>query len=120
RHPGVVHVLDVGRLEDGTPYILMEYVEGESLRSRLARLGNLTYEEATRTLRQLASALATVHAAGVIHRDIKPENVMLVPDDVAEGNERPKLLDFGVAYSPKPVPETNGDAWLMGTPAYMS
>ena len=120
RHPGVVHVLDVGRLEDGTPYILMEYVEGESLRSRLLRLGHLTYDEATRTLRQLASALATVHAAGVIHRDIKPENVMLVPDDVAEGNERPKLLDFGVAYAPKPIAQASGDDSLVGTPAYMS
>lgn len=119
RHPGVVHVLDVGHLEDGTPYILMEYLEGESLRDRLFRLRHLSPDEATRMLRQLASALATVHAAGVVHRDIKPENVMLVPDDVAEGNERPKLLDFGIAYAPKPIPEAGPES-LMGTPAYMS
>jgi formylglycine-generating enzyme required for sulfatase activity len=121
RHPGVVHVFDVGALDDGTPYILMEYVEGEVLRDRLRNRGRLSEVEATRILRQLASTLASIHAGGVVHQDLKPENIILVRDDIAEGGERAKLLDFGVARTPSPgAPPSAERLSIVGTPAYMS
>jgi hypothetical protein len=90
RHPSLVAVLDAGRLADGTPWVAMEWVEGESLRARLKREGRVEAREAARLGAAIARGLAEVHAAGLVHRDVKAENVLLGVDGV------PRLSDFGV------------------------
>jgi eukaryotic-like serine/threonine-protein kinase len=125
-HPNVCTVYEVGETEDGRHYIVMEYVEGETLRQRLSR-GPLRLPEALDLAIQVASALAAAHEKGVVHRDIKPANVMLGRDGAV------KVLDFGLAKlteQPAPssvAPEAAGAALVttspglvMGTPAYMS
>jgi tRNA A-37 threonylcarbamoyl transferase component Bud32 len=93
-HPGVVGILDVGALEDGSPFLVIQHVEGESLRTELGR-GPLGAERAAGFVRQLGAALGAAHAAGVVHRDLKPENVML--QRTSDGAETIKLIDFGIA-----------------------
>lgn len=100
-HPGLLTIFNHGQLADGTAYILMEYLEGQSLRAKLAELTavgrRLPVAEVLRIGRQVASALDAVHSRGIVHRDLKPSNIMLVADpDVAAG-ERAKVVDFGLA-----------------------
>ena len=78
-HPNIIEVLDFHSLEDGTPYMVMEYLRGESLAP--ARKGRLSMREAFSIARQMGSALQAAHRAGVVHRDLKPANVFLVPTD---------------------------------------
>ena len=118
-HPHILVIHDFGEL-DGRPFIVSEYVEGDTLRQRLAS-GALPVAEAVAIALQVAAALAAAHARGLIHRDIKPENVMLRPDGYA------KVLDFGLAKLAAPDhPDADGaDArtipgLVMGTPRYMS
>src|SRR6188472_1085151 len=73
--PGVVQIFDFGYHVDGTAYIVMEFLEGESLASRLDRLHLLTVGDALRIARQIAASLAAAHALGIVHRDLKPANV---------------------------------------------
>lgn len=101
QHPGLVTIFNHGQLADGTAYILMEYLEGQSLRAKLAERAaageRLPVADVLRIARQIASAMDAVHRSGVVHRDLKPSNVMLVSDpDVASG-ERAKVVDFGLA-----------------------
>src|SRR5688500_14400976 len=77
RDPGVVQVYDFGFDADGTAYLVMEYLEGESLQARIDRLGAIPPVEAVRIARQIASSLAAAHEQGIIHRDLKPENLYL-------------------------------------------
>jgi len=88
QHPHIVPILQAGEA-DGLPYLVMPYVEGESLRARIGG-GQLQLVEAVRILRGVALALAYAHSRGVIHRDIKPDNVLL-----AAGT--PMVADFGIA-----------------------
>ena len=86
---GLVRIFDHGELEDGTLYILMELLEGESLRARLkGRGGRLPLREALRVGHQIAAAAAAAHARGIVHRDLKPDNVFIVPDRAAPGPAR--------------------------------
>ena len=78
--PGIVQIFDFGYHTDGSAYIVMEFLEGEPLDSRIKRLGRLAAIDALRILRQVASSLAAAHARGIIHRDLKPENIYLVVD----------------------------------------
>lgn len=89
-HPNLVHLLDRGEDADG-PYLVLELVEGENLKSRLRREGALPPVEAARICAQVGRALAYAHGQGVVHRDIKAQNVLLTPDGQA------KLADFGIA-----------------------
>jgi eukaryotic-like serine/threonine-protein kinase len=118
-HPNIVEVLDFDTLPDGTPFLVMEYLCGESLEARLRR-GRLPLAEALALTRQMGSALQAAHRAGVVHRDLKPANVFLVPTD-SEGAERVKLLDFGIS---KMREEGELSVTLtrssLGTPLYMS
>ena len=121
RSPHVVQVLDYGVLGD-TPYIVMEFLCGESLADRLGRLGRLTPGETARLLAPLGPALARAHELGVVHRDLKPENIFIVREGV---HEYTKLIDFGVAkvFSRKfGVTITPGtrEGEIVGTPHYMS
>lgn len=131
-HPGLVKISDHGQLPDGTLYIVMEYLEGQTLRARLdaQRTDGQHFEsdQALELIRQLAETLRVVHAHGVVHRDLKPENIFHVRDPAAMYGERVKILDFGIAKivdqsdvrpndSPGPL-TTVGK--LLGTPTYMS
>jgi serine/threonine-protein kinase len=124
RHPNIIDIIDAGILpEDRTPYLLMEFLEGESLASRLRRLQILDIVEATEIARQTASALAAAHSQGIVHRDLKPDNLFLVPDSLIEHGERVKVLDFGIAKLRGNLAgnsEKTQSGAIMGTPAYMS
>jgi len=119
QHPGLVKVFDFGRAPDGHPFLMMEYIEGETLRAALSRVEHFSVERARRIAHQIAAALAAIHAREIIHRDLKPENVMLVVDDAVEGHERIKLLDFGIARQGTSAAATQPGV-LVGTPAYMA
>ncbi|MFK7984749.1 MAG: protein kinase [Sandaracinaceae bacterium] len=93
-HPNLVQVTDFG-IDGDRPFMVMEYLEGESLRDYLARAGPLPPSRAVAIAAAVLAALRVVHAAGVVHRDIKPGNVFIVWDD--DGQPLPKLLDFGIA-----------------------
>lgn len=81
-HPSVVQISEFGQLPDGLAYIVMEYLDGESLGSRMKRQGGrLSIPEALRLLRQIAAALAAAHAKGIIHRDLKPDDTRSVRSD---------------------------------------
>ncbi|MEO8701958.1 MAG: serine/threonine-protein kinase [Kofleriaceae bacterium] len=117
--PGVVQVFDFGYHVDGTAYIVMELLAGESLAARLDRLGKLSAREALRITRQIAGALAAAHAQSIVHRDLKPENMFLIADGEAVAGERAKLLDFGICkISDDPTLTQTGV--MLGTPVYMS
>jgi serine/threonine protein kinase len=120
--PGIVQIFDFGYHTDGSAYIVMEYLEGEPLDSRLKRLGRLNPFDALRIMRQASSSLAAAHSRGIIHRDLKPENIFLVADREVAGGERPKLLDFGIAKLTNDAESKvkTHTAAIMGTPMYMS
>jgi serine/threonine-protein kinase len=120
-HPGIVQIFDFGYHDDGSAYIVMELLEGESLNARLTRIGRLPPEQASRLCRQVAGALNAAHEAGIVHRDLKPDNIFLVPDPDIVGGERAKVLDFGIAKltGPGDTRKTKTGA-VMGTPVYMA
>ena len=121
-HPNIVEIIDVGYLPDGPPYLMMEFLEGETLQQRLTRVGRLTPPEAVRILDQAASALEAAHAAGIIHRDLKPDNLFIVPDPTTPGLERVKVVDFGIAKleGPGTGDSVRTTGVVLGTPHYMS
>jgi serine/threonine-protein kinase len=119
-HAGIVEVLDFNQLPDGTPYQVLEYLAGESLGARLRR-GPLPVETALDYARQIGSALAAAHRAGVVHRDLKPENIFLCPTDAGGVvAERVKVLDFGISKIRGSQTVKTQDQVLIGTPQYMA
>jgi serine/threonine-protein kinase len=108
-----VEFVDGGALPCRTPYVVLELLEGETLRERLAR-GPLPLDEAIGVAGQVGAALAAAHRAGVVHRDLKPDNVFLCRDATSPG--RAKILDFGLSTSF----DGGGDTELIGTPRYMA
>ena len=124
-HPSIVQVSDFGHAADGTAYLGMEYLRGQSLASRLDKLSEkgqrLPIAMTLQVCVQVSDVLSLAHAQGIVHRDIKPENLMLVADPVAPGGERVKVLDFGIAKlsDDRGGVKTATDQ-VMGTPAYMS
>ncbi|HRI08954.1 MAG TPA: serine/threonine-protein kinase, partial [Nannocystaceae bacterium] len=110
RHPRLVQVLAVGETEEGAPFMAMEFLEGASLEDRL-REGPLGWRAAVEVGIQVADALATLHAAGVIHRDVKPSNVVQVAS--ATGRCSVKVIDLGVAkvLEGSPVRGGGSTAW---------
>ncbi len=120
-HPGIVQVFDIGRLDDGTPYLMMELLQGESLSDVLLRRKKLPQDQAVGVCMHVLDALAAAHRAGVIHRDLKPENVVLVRGP--GGEPWAKLIDFGIARLAREGPAAlrqTGQGTVMGTPYYMS
>jgi serine/threonine protein kinase len=97
RHPFVVAVLDQGRTDEGTPYMVMEYLDGVSLGTRLRVGPALAVVELLHVVEQALTGLAAVHAAGILHRDLKPDNVMLCRGGSASGPLVAKLVDFGIS-----------------------
>jgi serine/threonine protein kinase len=124
RHPNIIEILDSGVLGDGTPFLVMELLEGESLGARLRKTGALPISTALDFAYQTASALGAAHKKGIVHRDLKPDNLYVVPDPNDSERERIKVLDFGIAK----LQQGSGGAdsvktrtgTLMGTPIYMS
>jgi serine/threonine-protein kinase len=130
-HPHIIAIIDVGRLPAdtggaGLPYLMMEYLEGETLGTRLRRQGKLTLAEAVPLLEQAASALGAAHAQGIVHRDLKPDNLFITSATTTSTapHEHLKILDFGIAkllreHGPGPSLVETGGA-LFGTPTYMA
>ncbi len=116
-HPASVAVLDHGEDEDGTPYLVMEYVRGRTLR-RVVADGPLPLERAISIAQQILGALACAHAHGIVHADVKTENVLV------QEPERVKLVDFGLARVIFSLDEDDRDvrteAHIAGTPEYMA
>ncbi len=119
-HPNIVSVFEVGQWRDGSPYIVQELLDGETLRDRLLRDGRLPPSEVMEILVPIMGALAVAHRAGIIHRDIKPENIFLTRSTL-DGSTAvlPKLIDFGVAKIASSE-NTTLTGSLLGTPMYMS
>jgi len=120
--PAFVEVFDCG-VAEGSAFIVMEYVRGESLAARLARLGHFPVGEAVALGRKIARAVGLAHAHGIVHRDLKPDNIIISAGEPEEGI---KILDFGIAKlstvsatSPWEGPRTRTGV-MMGTPQYMS
>ncbi|MCE9579867.1 MAG: protein kinase [Deltaproteobacteria bacterium] len=120
--PGIVQVFDFGYHTDGSAYIVMELLEGETMDARLRRIRRFAPTDALRLMRQAASSLSAAHAKGIVHRDLKPENIFIVGDPAVTGGERPKILDFGIAKlsGDEPGKMKTQTGMVMGTPVYMS
>jgi serine/threonine-protein kinase len=118
RNPHVVAVEDFGETADREPYLVMELVEGPTLRDVLAQ-GAMSPARVVRCITQLADGLEAIHALPIVHRDLKPENVMLTSG--ADGHELAKLLDFGIGKALDDSDRGRTQTGLViGTPAYMS
>lgn len=98
-HPNVVTVTDFGDTDDGHFYLVMEYIEGVTLRAAIDAAGALTLTRLANLARQLGAALERAHSLGIVHRDLKPENIMLIPGE--DGGELVKVVDFGIAKLPR-------------------
>jgi tRNA A-37 threonylcarbamoyl transferase component Bud32 len=121
-HPNVATATDFGQLEDGSFYLVLEFIEGKSLSRCIHEQGALAEERALLITRQIADALAAAHRAGIVHRDLKPDNVMLITKD---GGELVKVLDFGIAKvtledTPAEQQALTRLNTVMGTPEYMA
>jgi serine/threonine-protein kinase len=114
RHPHIVPLYDSGEAA-GRLYYVMPYIEGESMRQRVARVGAFAPDEAVRIAREIADALEYAHGQGLVHRDIKPDNIML-------DGRHALVMDFGIAkaFSIDATDTLTGTGLLVGTPAYMS
>lgn len=114
-HPGIVQYVAHGKLDDGRPFLAMEWLEGESLAEHLERQ-LLTIGEALVMAEGVAEALGAAHAHGIVHRDLKPGNVFLMEGAV----DRVKLLDFGIASARGSTKELTESTTMLGTPGYMA
>jgi eukaryotic-like serine/threonine-protein kinase len=119
-HPNVVEVFEHDHLADGTAYLVMEQLDGESLAMRLRREGRLTPVATLPIVAQVCDALGAVHAAGVIHRDVKPSNIFVVSATAASEAEQVKLIDFGIARVEWAETRLTNMGSPLGTPGYMS
>jgi eukaryotic-like serine/threonine-protein kinase len=124
-HENIVDITDFGQTDDGRTFVVMEFLEGESLAQLLARVGPLAPQRAVAIARQVVSALGAAHGKAIVHRDVKPENVFIV----RRGNkEFAKVVDFGISKLVRPQEEADADGsprltqtgMVLGTPLYMS
>ena len=118
----VARVLDVGRLETGAPYMVMEFLDGHDLSQALTRDGPMAVELAASLMIQVCEAVAEAHAAGIVHRDLKPENLFLT--HTVGGTPKMKVLDFGVSKSSRvgdnPQAKLTRTRTMLGSPLYMA
>ncbi len=110
-HPAIATVFDVGHTDDGTPFLVMEYVKGVTLRELLEN-GKLTIDETLQIARDVLEALSFAHAQGIVHRDVKPSNIMVTAE------RRGKIMDFGIAHVMGSELTAGGE--LFGSPYYMA
>lgn len=111
-HPNIVTIFEAGKTDDGSPFIVMEFIEGQSLGNKLVEQGSIKPVEVLHYMSQIASAIDYAHSKNVIHRDIKPNNIII------DSSYRPYLLDFGVAKLSDTSLTPAGT--VVGTPSYMS
>jgi len=120
--PYVVETFDAGTLEDGSAYVLMELLDGRTLLELMHLQGRLSAPHMASIIVQVCEGLAVAHAAGIIHRDLKPENLFLV--STQDGQERVKILDFGISKfigaSEEEPNRLTAEGTILGTPFYMS
>src|SRR5262245_28186771 len=119
-HPNAINVMDVGITEDGSPFIVMEFVDGKTLDNLIRSEGRLEPERAGNILRQAAGALEAAHSAGIIHRDIKPQNIIV---SCVDGLDWVKVVDFGVSKALEDSGRSGSVTaanFIIGTPRYMS
>src|SRR5262245_2470661 len=117
----VARVTDVGMPDNGTPYMVMEYLEGEELNTLIRRRGPLPVHEAVGYVMQACDAVAEAHSLGIIHRDIKPSNLFLTHKP--NGEPCVKVLDFGISKTLTIAPiegDLTSSEAMLGTPHYMS
>ena len=121
-HRGIVRIHDTGRLPEIGAYLVMEYLEGESLLDRLQHRGPLPVDQTVRFLMQACTALGACHRAGIVHRDLKPANMHIVADEDLPGGERVIILDFGIAklVQQQDLGRATATGTLLGSPLYMS
>src|ERR1700730_10055464 len=122
QHPNAVRVDDIDETEDGQPFIVMEFIEGENLRKVISAAGPMPPMVVSLIIRQVASALDAAHSLGIIHRDIKPENIVLVQ---SQQKNVAKVLDFGIAkfkqlQNGTAAASVTDTGMVVGTPPYMS
>jgi serine/threonine protein kinase len=115
RHPGIVRYVAHGTMVDGSPYLAMEWLDGETLFERMARR-SLTIAEAVEVITRVASALGAIHRRGVVHRDLKPSNLYLARRELAGVT----LIDFGIARLPEMPAELTVPGTMLGTPSYVA
>jgi eukaryotic-like serine/threonine-protein kinase len=119
RHPGIVDVIDLGQAEDGSSFIVMELLDGESLESVLLRQKKLTPLQILPVIADVARSIDLAHARGVVHRDLKPANIFL--HQLATGETVTKVLDFGISKAMYAGPfYATQTGSVIGSPAYMS
>ena len=116
-HPHIINVFDFGTTDNGQPYLVMEYLEGEDLAYRLQRKGALSLTATVRIIKQVASALAETHAKGVVHRDSQARERFIVR---VQGEDFAKVLDFGISKVRAASTALTNASTLMGTPMYMA
>src|SRR5229473_4513108 len=120
-HPHAVSVTDFGEAENGVVFLVMEYLEGRTLKDLIRSEGAMTLDRAVEIVRQVSGALDAAHQQGVIHRDLKSENIMLTQTN---GGDWAKVLDFGIAKIQQPEGARDHDITapnlVIGTPQYMS
>ena len=115
----IARVTDVGTLPDGSPYMVMEYLEGQDLGSVLRRQGTLSLQKAVEYVLQACEALAEAHALGIVHRDLKPANLFLARE--RDGTETVKVLDFGISkVADASEAYLTSTTTVLGSPVYMS
>jgi serine/threonine-protein kinase len=123
KHPALVDVFDYGIHPSGSAYLVMDFLEGETLGSRLARVAPLSNEAAIDLGRQIARGMEAAHSRGIVHRDLKPDNIFLVPDVEDANRDQVKILDFGIAKllgSPKGSKGATSTGMVLGTPLFMA
>jgi predicted Ser/Thr protein kinase len=119
-HPAMTQVIDFG-LEQGTPFIVMEYVDGLELAQLIDRNGALPPRQAVAVMRQLVSLLRAAHALGIVHRDLKPANIKVIEEAPDTGQLFVKVLDFGIAKVLGDLAgQLTSEGMMVGTPAYMA
>jgi serine/threonine protein kinase len=117
-HPGVVGIIDAAELPDGKPFIVMQYVDGITMRSLIKSEG-MDLDQTANIIRQMGRALTTAHDKGILHRDLKPDNVML--QNLGHGEQQVKVIDFGIAKIKNSViAPTTQTSIAAGTVAYMA
>ena len=119
-HPNIIQIIDFNTLPDGSPYLVLELLLGESLDQRLSR-GPLGLSETITLVRQIGSGLSAAHRENVVHRDLKPQNIFLCPTEVGgDIATQLKILDFGISKIRGSQTIKTQESTILGTPQYMA
>jgi serine/threonine protein kinase len=118
RHDGIVKLLDFGLIDSTTPYMVLEYASGQSLKETLAQNGSLEWQACVFIAKRLCAALGHAHEQGVFHRDVQPSNILVTREP--DGSSGIKLIDFGIAKSVRSITGSTETDDMAGTPYYMS